>query len=82
MKNFIDWLVDKTNEDDVPFEMTRKDTIAWVKQIQDNLLSGGKNPWEGRHYGKCTNEDNVCAICIYQEWLSEYEKYCKEFFNT
>lgn len=80
MKCFIDWLVEKeTQADDLPFEMSRQDVIDWVKRIHQNLLSEGKKPYDGRHYGDCTKQNVSCELCLYQSWLEEYEQYCRTF---
>jgi len=81
MKTFIDWLVEKQNSDDLPFEMTKEDTINWIKRIHENLLSEGKKKWEGRHYGDCTKQNISCEICAYQSRLDEYEDYCRKFIT-
>lgn len=81
MKNFIDWLTEKENSDDLPFEMTKEDIVNWVKRIHVLLLSDGKKPWDGKHYGDCTKQTVSCEICLYQTWLNEYEKYCRDFKN-
>lgn len=83
MKNFIDWLTEKENQaDDLPFEMSREDVLNWVKNIQAELISDGKKPWNGKHYGDCTKENVSCEICMYQTWLDEYEKYCREYVKN
>jgi hypothetical protein len=79
MLNFIDWLLEKENSDDLPFEMSKDEIIIWVKQIHENLLSNGKKPWEGKHYGDCTKENVSCQICMYQTWLDDYEEYCRNY---
>ena len=76
MMNFIDWLVEKENSGDLPFEMTREDVINWIKRIHELLLSDGKKAWDGKHYGNCTNQKVNCEICLYGIWLDEYKKYC------
>ena len=82
MLNFIDWLLEKENSDDLPFEMSKDEIIVWVKQIHENLLSDGKKPWEGRHYGDCTKENVSCQICMYQTWLDDYEDYCRNYIKN
>ena len=82
MKNFIDWLTEKENQDDLPFEMSKDDVINWVKKIHNILLSDGKKPWDGKHYGDCIKENISCQICIYQNWLDEYEKYCRDYVKN
>jgi hypothetical protein len=79
MLNFIYWLLEKENSDDLPFEMSKDEIIVWVKQIHENLLSDGKKPWEGRHYGDCIKENVSCQICMYQTWLDDYEDYCRNY---
>ena len=79
MLNFIYWLLEKENSDDLPFEMSKDEIIVWVKQIHENLLSDGKKPWEGRHHGDCTKENVSCQICMYQTWLDDYEDYCRNY---
>ncbi len=76
MKTFIDWLVEKTNEDDLPFDMSRDDVLKWVKRIQDTLISDGKKPYMGRHYGECTKQKVPCELCLYLDWQVEYKQYC------
>lgn len=80
MKNFIEWLVEKTNNDDLPFDMSIVDVVTWVKQIQNIIISTDNKPWLGKHYGDCTKQNVSCQICMYQNWLLEYEKYCRGFF--
>ena len=82
MKCFIDWLIEQTNQDDMPFEMSREDIIKWVEQIHENLLSEGKKPYDGRHYGNCTKKDMPCSICMYEQWLEEYREYCILYANN
>lgn len=83
MKTFIDWLLEKENQaDDLPFELTKDDVIVWVKRIHENILSDGKKPWDGRHYGDCTKQNVNCEFCLYQSWLEEYEQYCRTFKKT
>lgn len=82
MKNFIDWLTEKENQDDLPFEMSREDILNWVKRIQEDLISDGKKPWDGKHYGDCTKQNISCQICLYQTWLDEYEDYCREYVKN
>jgi len=80
MKCFIDWLVEKeTQVDDLPFEMSREDVIQWVKRIHTNILSEGKKPYDGRHYGDCTGQKHSCEFCLYQLWLEDYQQYCRTF---
>lgn len=81
MLNFIDWLVEKENSDDLPFEMTKDDVIGWVKTIHERLLSQGDKSWDGRHYGDCTKQNISCEICFYQTRLDEYEDYCRNYIN-
>ena len=75
MKTFIEWLID-TESDFV--EMTKEDVIDNIKDIHNYLLSEGDTPDTGRHYGDCTKQNITCLICLYQNWLDEYEKYCRE----
>lgn len=82
MKNFIDWLTEKENQDDLPFEMSREDILNWVKRIHEDLISDGKKPWDGKHYGDCTKQNISCQICLYQNWLDDYEKYCREYVKN
>ena len=82
MKNFIDWLTEKENQDDLPFEMSKEDILNWVKRIQEDLISDGKKPWHGKHYGDCTKQNISCQICLYQTWLDEYEDYCREYVKN
>jgi len=81
MLNFIDWLVEKENSDDLPFEMTKDDVIVWVKRIHETILSEGNKPWDGKHYGDCTKQNISCEICFYQTRLDEYEDYCRNYIN-
>lgn len=81
MLNFIDWLTEKENSDDLPFEMTKDDIIDWVKKIHNNLLSQGKKDWDGRHYGDCTKQNISCELCLYQTWLDEYENYTRNYIK-
>jgi hypothetical protein len=76
MKTFIEWLVDKTNEDDLPFDMSKDDVITWVKNIQEILISDEKKPYMGRHYGDCTKQNIPCQLCLYLNWLVDYKEYC------
>lgn len=82
MQNFIDWLTQKENQDDLPFEMTREDILNWVKRIHELLISEGKNEWDGKHYGDCVKQNVSCQICLYQNWLDGYEKYCREYVKN
>jgi hypothetical protein len=82
MLNFIDWLVEKENSDDLPFEMSKDDVVNWVKRIHENLLSDGKKPWDGKHYGDCTKQNVSCEICSYQTWLDGYEDYCRNYIKN
>lgn len=81
MKTFIDWLVEKENSDDLPFEMSKEDIINWIKRIHENLLSDGKKKWEGRHHGDCTKQNDSCELCTYQIWLEDYKNYCRNFIK-
>lgn len=83
MEKFIPWLVEYLNneEPDSPFIFTKKDVIVWVEDIHEQLLSEGNKEWDGRHYGDCTKQNISCLICMYQNWLDEYEKYCRNFIK-
>jgi len=80
MKTFIDWLVEYSNSDDLPFELSKEDLISQLKRIHENILSEGKKSWEGKHYGECTKKNGLCEFCMYTMWLDEYQKYAKEKF--
>lgn len=82
MLNFIDWLLEKENSDELPFEMSKDEIISWVKQIHESLLSDGKKPWEGKHYGDCTKQNVGCQICMYQTWLDGYEDYTRNYIKN
>jgi hypothetical protein len=74
MKTFIQWLIDY--EDD--FEgMTKEEIIETIKETQNILLSDDERLYMGRHYGDCVKQNVSCQICIYQNYLDNYEKYCR-----
>lgn len=75
MKTFIQWLID--SEED--FEgMTKEEVIEDINRIHKILLSEDNEPYMGRHYGDCVKQNISCSICIYQNYLDGYEKYCRE----
>jgi hypothetical protein len=81
MKNFVDWLTGYLSYGDYPegFQWTKEDTIKTLTEVHQHLLSENDLPYEGRHYGDCTNENVSCIICEYQNWLQGYEDYCRTF---
>jgi hypothetical protein len=78
MKNFIDWLTDYLSKEDNA-QWNKEIVIAIIENIHEILLSEDSAPDMGKHYGDCINENVTCLICQYQNWLDEYEKYCKNF---
>lgn len=82
MKNFITWLTEHLNEEDGVNSWTKEQVIdVIVYDIHNRLLSEDESPDMGRHYGDCTKQNISCLICMYQNWLDEYEKYCRNFIK-